>query len=365
MILKDINGEFRGYELSAIMGPSGSGKTTLLNILSGFITTNVTGSIQVNGKPRDYNSFRKQSTYILQESTLHTLLTLRETMEFSMKLKMGNGFNRQQREKKILMILENLGLEIHAETFVNKLSGGQKKRLSIAMELVDDPSVIFLDEPTTGLDSSSSTQCLRLLSKLAQEGKTVICTIHTPSALQFNMFDNLYVLAEGCCIYQGASKNLLPFLNELDLVCPQTFNPADFLLEIASNDYGAQNYRLTRKIRNGVNCDYRKASQPSPMVQTNDESSIKHQSNGSTFVNQVIQLTVRNMLFNRRDKSYMITRVIVYLFVGILVGIMYYDIGNEAKQMINIFKSIYLMVAFLMYTALYSLTVRCKRCCTR
>lgn len=356
-ILKDINGEFRGCELSAIMGPSGSGKTTLLNILSGFTTSNVAGSIQVNGKPRDYGSFRKQSTYIMQEQCLHLLLTLRETMEFSVKMKTGSALDRQQREKKITMILENLGLEMHADTLVNRLSGGQQKRLSIAMELVDDPSIIFLDEPTTGLDSSSATQCLRLLNQLSKEGKTIICTIHTPSALQFNMFDNLYVLADGCCIYQGASKNLVPFLTELDLVCPQTFNPADFLLEIASNEYGAQNHRLTQKIGNGVNCDYRKTRQPLAVMQSDNH---KLQSNGSSFINQVVQLTARNLIFNRRDKSYMFMRVIVYLIVGILVGVMYYDIGNQARQMINIFKSIYLMVAFLMYTALYSLTVRCK-----
>lgn len=342
------------------IGPSGSGKSTLLNILSGFITTNVSGSIRVNGKPRDYNKFRKQSTYIMQEQNLHSLLTLRETMHFSMKLKTGRRLSEQQRDKKIMLILENLGLEMHVDTFVDNLSGGQQKRLSIAMELVDDPTILFLDEPTTGLDSSSSTQCIRLLKKLAQEGKTIICTIHTPSALLFEMFDNLYVLAEGCCIYRGMSRNVVPFLKELDLICPETFNPADFLLEIANNDYGIQNHRLSEKIQNGLNKNYQKQSQPLSEKSDHKLSIDLRPDTSSSFVNQVIQLTARNMLFNKRDKSYMLTRLIVYLFVGILVGVMYFNIGNEAKQMINIFKCIYLMVAFLMYTSLYSLTVRCN-----
>lgn len=296
----------------------------------------------------------------MQEQNLHPLLTLRETMHFSMKLKTGNALSEQQRDKKIMLILENLGLEMQIDTFVDNLSGGQQKRLSIAMELVDNPTILFLDEPTTGLDSSSSTQCIRLLKKLAQEGKTIICTIHTPSALLFEMFDHLYTLAEGCCIYKGASKNVVPFLKELGLVCPETFNPADFLLEIANNDYGVQNHRLREKIENGVNGNYRKNSQPLTGKNDRKLSIDLRPDTTSSFGNQVIQLTSRNMLFNKRDSSYMLTRLIVYLFVGILVGVMYYNIGNEAKQMINIFKSIYLMVAFLMYTSLYSLTVRCN-----
>lgn len=342
------------------MGPSGSGKSTLLNILSGFITSNISGSIRVNGEPRDYNTFRKQSTYIMQEQNLHSLLTTLETMSFSMKLKTGRAFNQHQREKQIMMILENLGLDLHIDTFVCNLSGGQQKRLSIAMELVDDPAVIFLDEPTTGLDSSSSNQCITLLKKLAQEGKTIICTIHTPSALLFEKFDHLYTIADGECIYSGAPKKLVPFLKELDLVCPETFNPSDFLLEIASNDYGAQNERLNEKIKNGLSLEYRKDTRNSTVIGGHKTSIYFRPEFSSTFMNQVVQLTTRNVLFNKRDKSYMFVRLIVYLFVGILVGVMYFNIGNEAKQIINIYKSIYLMVAFLMYTSLYSLSVRCK-----
>jgi ABC-type multidrug transport system ATPase subunit len=348
--------------MSAIMGPSGSGKTTLLNILSGFITSNqYRGSIRVNGKPRDIETFRKQSTYIMQEQSLHSLLTLRETMNFAVKLKTGNVLNDYERNKKIMMILGDLGLEPEVDTFVDNLSGGQQKRLSIAMELVDDPLILFLDEPTTGLDSSSSSQCIRLLKQLALEGKTIICTIHTPSALLFELFDNIYALADGQCIYQGWSKNLVPFLAELDLICPETYNPADFLLEIASNEYGEQNQRLCEKIEQGMNVNFRKP--PQTMVAAC--SSHKHSAHlrpdlTSSFINQVIQLTARNMLFNKRDISYVLIRLVVYVLVGVLVGVMYYQIGNEARHMINIFKSIYLMVAFLMYTSLYSLTVRCE-----
>ena len=294
----------------------------------------------------------------MQEENLYLLLTLWETMNYAIKLKTGSHLSSDERSRKIMSILETLGIELHVDTLVKNLSGGQQKRLAIAMELVDDPSIIFLDEPTTGLDSSSSFQCVSLLKKLAREGKTIVCTIHQPSALIFEMFDQLYALVDGNCIYQGTSRNLVSFLADVDLVCPETYNPADFLLEIATDGYGPINHRLQEKIENGLNHSYRATSKSNIEQETIDFSAKTEFS--STFLNQVVQLTSRNMLFNFRDKSYMLMRIIVHCYIGILVGLMYYKIGNQARQMINIYKSFLVLVVVLMYTSLYSLLVRCE-----
>lgn len=149
-VLKGISGQFRGCELTAVLGPSGCGKSSLLNILSGFVRNNVSGSIKVNGEEQN-DSFRKQSTFIMQEENLHSLLTVRESMTFAVKLKTGKSLNNDQQAAKIISILNTLNLVNHLNTLAGKLSGGQRKRLSIALELVNDPTVIFLDEPTTGL----------------------------------------------------------------------------------------------------------------------------------------------------------------------------------------------------------------------
>lgn len=149
-MLDNINGEFRERELSVVMGPSGSGKSSLLNILTGLSTDNISGTIRVNGSTQNFKLIRNQSAYIMQDQNLYPLLTVSESMSFAIKFKTGMRMNSVQQRLKSDSILKQLGLYDTLETFVKNLSGGQQKRLSIAIELVNDPLILFLDEPTTG-----------------------------------------------------------------------------------------------------------------------------------------------------------------------------------------------------------------------
>lgn len=149
-------------------------------------------------------------------------------MSCATHLKLGFSITREEKQKLIQKILFMLGLEQKGNTPTAGLSGGQKKRLSIALEMISNPPILFLDEPTTGLDSSSCTQCISLLKRLAQDGRTIVCTIHTPSALLFEMFDRLYTITSGHCFYQGPVRELVPFLGSLGYNCPSYHNPADF-----------------------------------------------------------------------------------------------------------------------------------------
>ncbi|KAL7021138.1 hypothetical protein ACKWTF_011772 [Chironomus riparius] len=337
---------------------SGSGKSTLLNVLSEYMTNGVTGSITINGEKWNNKRYKKKFAYIMQEENLHAVLTVKEAMRFSIKLKTGNSMTEKEQQKKILSILETLKLDNKLNTYAQYLSGGQQKRLSIALELVDDPQVLFLDECTTGLDSVSSTQCIQFLKKLAMEGRTIICTIHTPSALMFEMFDHIYALANGNCIFQGASFNVVLFLKELGLVCPSTYNPADFLLEIANNDYGSQNERLTKVIENGKNEFYR--GQPCITLNNNNELKLSSthdetlNEQPSSFVYQLALLVLRNYKISHRNVTLIIIRLVISSIVGLMVGGMYLNIGNDGVHTFHNFKYIFVSEFFLLYISYYS-----------
>lgn len=242
------------------------------------------------------------------------------------------------------------------------LSGGEQKRLTIALELIDDPTILFLDEPTTGLDSSSSTQCIQLLKKLAQEGKTIVCTIHSPSAILFEMFDHIYALADGRCIYQGANNNLVPFLSELKLVCPEIYSPPDFLLEIATNDYGPQNERLCEKIANGLNNDFRK----SPVLSFEEDLNLQLPNDSdcseysTSFFQQFRNLLIRNFLTSCRDKTLSLMRLLINIGVGLGFGTIYFGIGNDASFIFDIQKFIVYSIYHSMFFGFNSQLTACE-----
>ncbi|KAI7815553.1 ABC subfamily G member 4, partial [Rhyzopertha dominica] len=391
-ILTCVNGKFRSGELTGIMGPSGAGKSTLMNILAGYKTSNLTGSVLINGKQRSLRRFRKMSCYIMQDDCLSPHLTVKEAMTVSANLKLGKDISRSEKKVVINEIVETLGLQDCVDTHASCLSGGQRKRLSIALELVNNPPVMFFDEPTSGLDSSSCFQCILLLKSLARGGRTVICTIHQPSARLFEMFDHLYMLAEGQCIYRGPVVGLVPFLRDMGLECPSYHNPADYVMEVACGEHGDYVQKLvsavdagrcnkylnyigdTKAISNDIAKDTKPLKQPptpepmpngyppkTPTTATCTTSLLDSSENlpatektgfPTSGWQQFWILLKRTTFIILRDKMLTRMRLISHVIIGILLGLIYYDIGNNAAKVMSNAGCLFFTVMFTMFTAM-------------
>jgi ABC transport system ATP-binding/permease protein len=192
-------------ELVALMGPAGAGKTTFLKAINGY-TAPAAGRVLFNGADlyQFYDRFRQQMSYVPQDDIVHPQLTVREALYFSAKMR--TDLRDSEIEQRIDNVLSSLGIQDKKNTIIGSpekkvLSGGQRKRVNIAMELIAAAPVIFLDEPTSGLSSYDAENVVQVLKKLSNEGTTIITTIHQPSLDIFKQFDSLIMIsrdAGGC-----------------------------------------------------------------------------------------------------------------------------------------------------------------------
>ncbi|XP_048252427.1 ABC transporter G family member 22-like [Haliotis rufescens] len=239
-ILDRVSGVVHNGEILAVMGPSGSGKTTMLNTIAGR-TTAQSGEITVN-QQKLTKLLRQRMCYVLQEDLFFSKLTLWETLYFAAMIHLPDKMPRSEKLSRIDQIIDALDLEDCKNTAIGDqaqrgLSGGEKKRASIACQLLTDPDIMLLDEPTSGLDSSTAYTLMQLLKKYtAESNKAIIVTIHQPASQIFHMFTRLLLLAKGQVAYFGAAEKTLDFFEGVGLMCEPHYNPADFILETVKKD---------------------------------------------------------------------------------------------------------------------------------
>ncbi|XP_028111456.1 LOW QUALITY PROTEIN: ABC transporter G family member 7-like [Camellia sinensis] len=246
-LLKNVTGEAKPGRLLAIMGPSGSGKTTLLNVLAGQIVASprlhLSGLLEINGRPISNRSYK--FAYVRQEDLFFSQLTVRETLSLAAELQLQEISSVEERDEYVNKLLFKLGLVSCADSRVGDakvrgISGGEKKRLSLACELIASPSVIFADEPTTGLDAFQAEKVMETLQQLAQDGHTVICSIHQPRGSVYVKFDDIVLLTEGALVYAGPARDEpLAYFSKFGYRCPEHVNPAEFLADLISIDYSS------------------------------------------------------------------------------------------------------------------------------
>ncbi|KAL3693457.1 hypothetical protein R1sor_007108 [Riccia sorocarpa] len=238
-ILSHVSGKFSPCRVTAVMGPSGAGKTTFLNALAGKYTgSRIEGHVLINGQPGSIQSYKKIIGFVPQDDIVHGSLTVEENLWFSAKYRLPMGLAKPDRVLIVERIINTLGLSHIRDSLVGTvekrgISGGQRKRVNVAMELVIEPSLLILDEPTSGLDSTSSRLVLQALRREALWGVNVAVVLHQPSYGLFRMFDDVMFLAKGgWTVYLGPVDEVESYFAALGFKVPDRINPPDYFMDV-------------------------------------------------------------------------------------------------------------------------------------
>uniref|UniRef100_A0A0E0MIJ3 ABC transporter domain-containing protein n=1 Tax=Oryza punctata TaxID=4537 RepID=A0A0E0MIJ3_ORYPU len=252
-LLHNITGAFQPGVLSALMGVTGAGKTTLLDVLAGRKTGGVIeGDIRVGGYPKVQQTFARISGYCEQSDVHSPQITVEESVAYSAWLRLPTEVDSKTRKDFVNEVLQTIELDDIRDALVglpgvSGLSTEQRKRLTIAVELVSNPSVIFMDEPTSGLDARAAAIVMRAVKNVADTGRTVVCTIHQPSIEIFEAFDELMLMKRGGeLIYAGPlglhSCNVIHYFETIPGVpkIKDNYNPSTWMLEVTCASMEAQ-----------------------------------------------------------------------------------------------------------------------------
>jgi ABC-type multidrug transport system ATPase subunit/pSer/pThr/pTyr-binding forkhead associated (FHA) protein len=236
-LLQSVSFSLPGRSLLAVIGPSGAGKSTLLNALIGARPANV-GHVRYAGRDlyEDYDELRHRIALVPQDDVLHTQLSVRQALSYAARLRFPADTTEADRRQRVDEVLADLGLSAHADQPITSLSGGQRKRTSVALELLVKPSLLFLDEPTSGLDPGMDRSVMRTLRSLANDGRTVVVVTHNVANLE--VCDQLLLLAAGGWVaYFGPPAEALRYFDQPD------FADIFILLGTAPGEHWARNFR--------------------------------------------------------------------------------------------------------------------------
>ncbi|KAJ0007114.1 hypothetical protein Pint_29977 [Pistacia integerrima] len=365
VLLKGVSGAFRPGVLTALMGVSGAGKTTLMDVLAGRKTGGyIEGNITISGYPKKQETFARISGYCEQNDIHSPHVTVYESLLYSAWLRLPPEVNSEARKMFIDEIMELIELtplkgNLVGLPGVNGLSTEQRKRLTIAVELVANPSIIFMDEPTSGLDARAAAIVMRTVRNTVDTGRTVVCTIHQPSIDLFEGFDELFLLKRGGQeIYVGPlghrSCHLVKYFQGIEGVSKikPGYNPAAWMLDITSPGHEvalgidfADLYKKSDLYKRNKEL-IKQLSTPAP-----GSKDLNFRSRYSkSFFSQLKVCLWKQHLSYWRNPKYTAVRFFVTIVISLMFGTMFWDLGSKrAKQqdLLNSMGSMYSAVLFL------------------
>ncbi|KAG6731444.1 hypothetical protein I3842_01G129400 [Carya illinoinensis] len=351
-LLSDITGAFRPGILTALMGVSGAGKTTLMDVLSGRKTSGtIKGEIRIGGHPKVQDTFARISGYCEQMDIHSPQITVEESVVYSAWLRLPSQIDSNTKAEFVNEVLETIELDVIKDCLVGMpgvsgLSTEQRKRLTIAVELVANPSIIFMDEPTSGLDARAASIVMRAVKNIVETGRTVVCTIHQPSIDIFEAFDELILMKNGGrTIYSGPleqhSRRVIEYFESIPGVpaIKDNHNPATWMLEVTSKSAETQ-----------LGVDFAQIYQGSALYEQNKElvKRLSSPSPGSRELHfptrfpqggweQFKACLWKQHLSYWRSPSYNLMRIIFMSVSSLVFGVLFWKQGEKIKNQQDLF----------------------------
>lgn len=377
-------------QMLAVIGSSGCGKTSLLDIITcrddgGTMTF---GQILINGKPNRPKVVRKTIAHVRQDDRLLPHLTVRETLAFVAKLRLPTHFTKAQRDKRVDDVIAELRLRQCANTrvgndYVRGVSGGERRRVSIAVQLLWNPGILILDEPTSGLDSFTAHNLVITLSRLARGNRLILLSVHQPRSDIFQLFDLVVLLSSGSAVYCGAARDMVPYFTALGHPCPRYCNPSDFYVDLISIDRRSPEKEAECLQRARVLAEQFKekvkdtddhmwkpdqsstsSSQADNLLTPNivGEESVTISNRGSKLPGRLHQFTVlirRHMYNDYRDLVTLLVHGFEALLMSLLVGFLYYGAGPERLSLQDTVALLYMIGALTPFAVVLDVIAKC------
>ncbi|XP_056251179.1 ATP-binding cassette sub-family G member 8 [Seriola aureovittata] len=377
-------------QMLAVIGSSGCGKTSLLDILTcrdeGGTTTS--GQILINGKPNTPHLVKKSIAHVRQDDRLLPHLTVRETLAFVAKLRLPTHFTQAQRDQRVDDVIAELRLRQCAHTrvgndYVRGVSGGERRRVSIAVQLLWNPGILILDEPTSGLDSFTAHNLVITLSRLARGNRLVLLSVHQPRSDIFQLFDLVVLLSSGSAVYCGAARDMVPYFTALGYPCPRYCNPSDFYVDLISIDRRSPEQEaeclerarvlaehFMEKVRDtddhmwkpaGTNTATQTESPQQPSKAGGEEViTISQQKNRLPGRLHQFTILIRRHMYNDfRDLVTLLVHGFEALLMSLLVGCLYYGAGEERLSIQDTVALLYMIGALTPFAVVLDVIAKC------
>ncbi|XP_039995896.1 ATP-binding cassette sub-family G member 8 [Xiphias gladius] len=381
----------RSGQMLAVIGSSGCGKTSLLDIITcrdegGTMTS---GQILINGKPNTPQLVKKSIAHVRQDDRLLPHLTVRETLVFVAKLRLPSHFTQAQRDQRVDDVIAELRLRQCAHTrvgndYVRGVSGGERRRVSIAVQLLWNPGILILDEPTSGLDSFTAHNLVITLSRLARGNRVVLLSVHQPRSDIFQLFDLIVLLSSGSAVYCGAARDMVPYFTALGYPCPRYCNPSDFYVDLISIDRRSPEQEadclerarvlaehFMERVRDtedhmwkpaGTNTAPTQTESPQQPSRAEGEEVVTISKQKNRLPGRLHQFTIlirRHMYNDFRDLVTLLVHGFEALLMSLLVGCLYYGAGEKRLSIQDTVALLYMIGALTPFAVVLDVIAKC------